>query len=82
MTERVVACDEPIPGEVEEGEVYYWCTCGLSQGQPFCDGSHAGTELRPLAWVADRTGTVQFCCCKQTKTEPLCDGSHATLEAD
>ena len=77
--ERMVACEEPIAAEVEEGDVYYWCTCGRSQLQPFCDGSHAGTDLRPLAWVADRTGTVLLCGCKATKTEPICDGSHESL---
>lgn len=79
MTDPVAASEEPFTEEVEEGEIYYWCKCGRSNLQPWCDGSHAGTDIRPLAWVADRTGSVLMCGCKATKTPPICDGSHEEL---
>jgi CDGSH-type Zn-finger protein len=66
----------PIPVDVEEGKTYWWCACGLSKRQPFCDGSHKTTELEPKAWTAEKTGKVWFCACKQTDKVPLCDGSH------
>jgi len=67
----------PYVIDVEEGTLYSWCTCGLSQKQPFCDGSHRGqAEQRSLKWTAPKTGKVYLCGCKATKTPPLCDGSH------
>ena len=69
----------PYAFEVEEGKLYAWCTCGLSQKQPLCDGAHRGkTEQRSLKWTAPTTGTVYLCGCKKTKKPPLCDGSHNT----
>ena len=62
--------------EVEEGKKYFWCSCGLSQNQPFCDGSHKGTEFMPFKYLADQSKKVFFCTCKQTNDQPLCDGSH------
>ena len=62
--------------EVEEGKKYFWCSCGLSQNQPFCDGSHKGTEFMPFKYLADQSKKVFFCSCKQTNDQPLCDGSH------
>ena len=62
--------------EVEPGKSYYWCSCGKSSKQPFCDGSHKGTEFKPLAYKAELTKTVFFCVCKQTNDQPFCDGSH------
>ena len=67
----------PYAVDVEEGKLYSWCTCGFSQKQPFCDGSHRDkTEKRSLKWTAPKTGKVYFCGCKTTKAPPLCDGSH------
>ena len=74
-----IAGKEPIPVEVEEGKMYWWCTCGRSSRQPFCDGSHKDTSFVPEGWEAPKTGTVFFCACKQTKRSPLCDGSHNGL---
>ena len=78
--------DAPIPAqkapygvEVEAGKRYFWCACGRSQGQPFCDGSHKGTGLAPLMYTADKTGQVWFCGCKATANSPLCDGTHNRL---
>ena len=62
--------------EVEQGKSYYWCSCGKSSKQPFCDGSHKGTEFKPLAYKAELKKRVFFCVCKKTKDQPFCDGSH------
>ena len=62
--------------KVERGKSYYWCSCGKSSKQPFCDGSHKGTEFKPLAYKAELTKKVFFCVCKQTNDQPFCDGSH------
>ncbi|WGJ15909.1 CDGSH iron-sulfur domain-containing protein [Methylocapsa sp. D3K7] len=79
MTERQIAQKAPYPANVEAGKTYYWCACGLSNKQPFCDGSHKDTGITPVAWTAEKTGTSYFCGCKHSKAEPLCDGSHARL---
>lgn len=79
MTERVIHTKKSMPVEVEAGKTYYWCACGLSAKQPFCDGSHKGTDISPVAYKAEATGKAFFCGCKHTKKEPLCDGSHKEL---
>ena len=70
------AGDAPIGVDVVEGKSYYWCTCGKSSKQPFCDGSHKGSEFGPLNWKADQSKKFFFCTCKATKDQPMCDGSH------
>ncbi len=79
MTEPVVAQKSPYPVAVEAAKTYYWCACGLSKTQPFCDGSHKGSGMSPMAYTADASKTVYFCGCKAAATAPLCDGSHARL---
>jgi CDGSH-type Zn-finger protein len=79
MTAPVIASKTPLPIDVEAGKSYWWCTCGKSAKQPFCDGSHKGTEFTPLKYDADKTGKVWFCGCKHTAKAPLCDGSHKNL---
>ncbi|MCB9947919.1 MAG: CDGSH iron-sulfur domain-containing protein [Rhodospirillaceae bacterium] len=74
--EPVVAATAPMVVELKEGETVWWCACGRSKSQPFCDGSHAGTGLSPREFVATRTRSYAFCCCKQTGKPPLCDGTH------
>jgi CDGSH-type Zn-finger protein len=69
----------PYPIDVEVGKKYFWCACGRSKKQPFCDGSHAGTAFRPVEFVADKAETVFFCGCKRTAAKPYCDGSHEDL---
>jgi CDGSH-type Zn-finger protein len=79
MSEPVIADKAPIPVDVEEGKDYWWCACGKSQSQPFCDGSHSGTDITPIQYTATETKTVWFCACKHTKGQPLCDGTHSKL---
>jgi CDGSH-type Zn-finger protein len=76
MSDPVRAADTPFGVEVEAGKAYYWCACGKSDNQPFCDGSHAGTEFVPVKYEAQEAGKVFFCGCKATGNTPLCDGSH------
>ena len=79
MEKPVVAQKAPCKVTVEAGKTYYWCACGRSKNQPFCDGSHAGTGITPMAWTAQAAGDQYFCACKQTKNAPMCDGSHKAL---
>ena len=79
MTEPVIAQKAPYSVEVEEGRDYYWCSCGRSNKQPFCDGSHKDTGMTPVKFKAEKTGTVYFCGCKHSKKGPLCDGTHTIL---
>jgi CDGSH-type Zn-finger protein len=69
----------PYPVAVEAGKSYYWCACGKSASQPFCDGSHKGSEFAPTKFTAEASKTVYFCGCKQSGNGALCDGSHARL---
>lgn len=78
--EPVIAQKAPYPVEVTAGRKYYWCACGRSKKEPFCDGSHKGTSFRPKEYEAKEDGTVYFCGCKHTKAPPLCDGAHADLD--
>ncbi len=79
MDKPVAARNEPYAIEVDKGKTYYWCACGLSKNQPFCDGSHSETEFKPLAFEAEKSETVHLCGCKATKDAPFCDGSHSSL---
>ena len=64
------ASDTPYPVEAEAGKTYFWCACGLSDSQPFCDGSHKDTGFSPLRYDADKAGKVFFCGCKATGNQP------------
>ena len=77
--EPVITQKQPYETQVEEGKTYYWCACGRSKSQPFCDGSHQGTGLEPVAFTADRTATVYLCGCRRTADQPFCDGTHSSL---
>lgn len=79
MSDPVVASKTPYSIDVEEGKSYFWCACGRSQKQPFCDGSHKGTGLTPVKYTAEKSRTVFFCGCKHSGKQPLCDGTHAKL---
>jgi len=69
----------PIAVELEAGKTYYWCTCGKSDSQPFCNGAHKGSEFAPKAFTAEKSGTAYLCACKETKNAPFCDGAHKAL---
>lgn len=79
MSEAVIAQKGPYPVEVEAGKTYWWCACGRSAKQPFCDGSHKVTALTPVAMKAEASTKVWFCGCKQTGKRPFCDGTHGRL---
>lgn len=79
MSQANVAQKSPYAVEVEAGKKYWWCACGRSKKQPFCDGSHKGTEFSPMEHQPQTGGTVYFCGCKQTQKSPLCDGTHNRL---
>ena len=77
MTDPVRASNTPYPVDVEAGKSYYWCACGKSAKQPFCDGSHKDTGMTPVKFEATETKKVFFCGCKATAKQPLCDGTHS-----
>ncbi len=77
MSEAISPQNEPYSVNVEKGESYYWCACGRSKNQPFCDGSHNGTSITPVAFTAEKTETAYLCGCKKTASAPFCDGTHA-----
>lgn len=79
MEKPVVAQKAPIPVDLKAGQTYYWCACGKSSSQPFCDGSHKGTSFTPMAFTAEKDETAYLCACKQTKNPPFCDGTHRSL---
>ena len=74
-----IAQKAPFAVEVEAGKSYWWCACGLSARQPFCDGSHKTTTFTPVEYRATATQTVYFCGCKHSAKKPLCDGTHKSL---
>lgn len=75
----IIAAKSPVAVELVKGQTYHWCRCGRSDNQPFCDGSHAGTDIRPLAFVAETGGSAHLCRCKTSASPPYCDGSHVKL---
>ena len=76
MSDAVSPQSAPHAVECEAGKTYFWCACGKSANQPFCDGSHKGTEFSPVAFKAEESKKMYFCGCKKTENMPLCDGSH------
>lgn len=74
-----IAQKTPYPVEVSAGKSYFWCACGRSANQPFCDGSHKDTGISPVKYTAEADRKVFFCGCKASDKAPLCDGSHSRL---
>ena len=79
MAEPVPAQKAPYAVDVEAGRTYYWCACGRSKKQPYCDGSHKDTGLQPLAFTPDKAQKVYLCGCKATAKKPYCDGTHSRV---
>lgn len=77
MSNPTRASDTPYPVNVDEGKRYFWCSCGNSENQPFCDGAHSGSEFTPVKYTATESKKVYFCGCKATENQPMCDGSHS-----
>ena len=82
MTEPYIADTKPKAVELKAGETVWWCSCGRSKDQPFCDGSHQGSGFEPVEFTADKDGKFFFCLCKRTADQPLCDGSHKQVTQD
>jgi CDGSH-type Zn-finger protein len=78
MSQPTVAQKSPFVKAMPAG-TYWWCACGLSKGQPFCDGSHKDTAFTPVKYELTEAKTVAWCGCKHTKNAPCCDGSHSKL---
>ena len=79
MEEPKIAEKSPAVMEMEAG-VYYWCACGRSANQPFCNGSHQGTSFTPMSVEIKEKKTVAWCRCKNSNAKPFCDGSHLKLK--
>ena len=78
MTEAIGTQNEPYEVELEAG-TYWWCACGRSKNQPFCDGSHKETDITPVEFSIEEKKTVAWCGCKHSKNRPFCDGSHKNV---
>ncbi len=78
MSEAIVVDKQPAVLELDAG-TYYWCSCGRSRNQPFCDGSHEGTDFMPVEFTLTEKTSVALCLCKHSKNPPFCDGSHNEL---
>jgi CDGSH-type Zn-finger protein len=80
--EAVVARKGPFGVVVEKGKTYWWCACGLSKSQPFCDGSHKETGFEPVKYVAEDDVMVAFCGCKRSRHMPHCDDTHISIKEE
>ena len=79
MSDPIIVQKEPFVVELEEGKSYFWCSCGRSKNQPFCDGSHKETSMQPTMFKAEKDGKAYLCGCKSTGRKPFCDGTHKKL---
>ena len=78
MDENIISPQKsPYPIMAEKGKTYFWCQCGRSNKQPFCDGSHKGTKFQPVKYTSTETKKIFFCGCKFTTYQPICDGTHS-----
>ena len=76
--EKKIAQKAPYVIDVKAGK-YAWCACGLSANQPYCDGAHSKTDLKPVIVTIEEAKTVAWCGCKHTGGSPFCDGTHNGL---
>ena len=74
-----IAVNQPSIVELEKGKTYFWCSCGQSRNQPFCDGSHKGTDFMPLKFTAEESKSAALCKCKGSRNAPYCDGTHMKM---
>jgi glutamate synthase domain-containing protein 2 len=82
MSKPIIANNIPVKVELTKDQDYYFCTCGRSKNQPYCDGSHAGSEFKPKSFKADATGDAYLCRCKHSANLPYCDGTHKNFSDD
>ncbi|MGB0867221.1 MAG: glutamate synthase-related protein, partial [Granulosicoccaceae bacterium] len=82
MSHPTIANNKPVAVNLEKGKEYYFCACGNSKTQPFCDGSHAGTSFKPKAFTAESDGEAYLCACKHSAGIPFCDGTHKDFTDD
>lgn len=80
MDKPEIAGRAPQEVDLEEGKTYYFCTCGMSASQPFCDGAHKGSGFKSHPFTAEKTGKARLCLCKHTGNKPFCDGAHSNIE--
>ena len=78
MSEPVIAAKQPCVLELEPG-AYAWCACGKSANQPWCDGSHRGSEFSPVRFEVTEACRMALCQCKHSKNGYRCDGTHKSL---
>ena len=79
MADPIVADKRPEVLELEPGKTYWWCACGRSKEQPWCDGSHKGTDIEPIEFTVEDRKNYALCKCKKTGKSPFCDGAHSSL---
>ena len=82
MDKAIIAGGTPIGVDLEKGKTYFFCTCGRSSNQPFCDGGHKGTSFTPLQFKVEEKAKKFLCTCKCSSNQPFCDGSHNQLNKD
>ena len=82
MNKPVIAANKPVKVALEKDVQYYFCACGLSANQPYCDGKHKATDIVPKKFTATESGDAFLCQCKYSANTPYCDGSHKQFPAD
>jgi len=79
MSDALIADKRPAIVELQSGKAYFWCACGRSSNQPYCDGSHSGTAFNPIEFSVEEDRKAALCKCKRTGNSPYCDGTHSKL---